>query len=83
MKQQTITTLIITAVIAGILSVVASNFIFATSSARQQSAEVVPVISSSFPTPSSTYFNTSSIDPTQLIQIGTTSNSNPFSSATH
>ncbi len=82
MKQKNVVTLIIIVVIAGIISLIASKYLFATSADRQQSVEIVPVITADFPTPSSTYFNTQSIDPTQLIQIGTTTNSNPFSSAT-
>jgi hypothetical protein len=79
MKQNTIVSLIVIAVAAGIISLIASKYLII-SSATQQSAVVVPVITSAFPTPSPSYFNSQSIDPTQLIQIGTTTNSNPFSS---
>jgi hypothetical protein len=79
MKQNSVISLVIIAVAAGIISLIASKYLVI-SSAQQQSAVVVPVITANFPTPSSTYFNSQSIDPTQLIQIGTTTNSNPFSS---
>jgi hypothetical protein len=79
MKQNTVVSLIVIAFIAGIISLIASKYLII-SSAQQQSAVVVPVITANFPTPSSVYFNSQSIDPTQLIQIGTTTNSNPFSS---
>jgi hypothetical protein len=80
MKQNNVVTLIIIVVIAGIVSLTASKYLFTTAADRQQSVEVVPAIAANLPTPSSTYFNSQSIDPTQLIQIGTTTNSNPFSS---
>ena len=79
MKQKNIVTLVFIVIVAGIVSLLASKYIFATSSDKQQTAEVIPVITSDFPAPSSTYFNSMSVDPTQLIQIGTTNNSNPFS----
>ena len=79
MKQNTVVSLIVIAVAAGIISLIASKYLII-SSAKQQSAVVVPVITADFPTPSSSYFNSQSIDPTQLIQIGKTTNNNPFSS---
>jgi len=42
---------------------------------------VVPAISSSFPSPSTQEFNSGSIDPTQLITIGTSTNQTPFNSS--
>lgn len=80
MKQNNIVTLIIIVVIAGLVSLTASKYIFTTPADRQQSVEVVPVITADLPTPSPTYFNSQSIDPTLLIQIGTSTNNNPFSS---
>jgi hypothetical protein len=79
MKQNSVVSLIIIAFAAGIISLIASKYLVI-SSAQQQSAVIVPVITANFPTPSSSYFNSQSIDPTQLIQIGTTTNTNPFSS---
>jgi len=78
MKQNTVVSLIVIAVAAGIISLIASKYLII-SSATQQSAVVVPVITSAFAAPSPSYFNSQSIDPTQLIQIGTTTNNNPFS----
>ena len=80
MKQNNVLTLGIIVVVAGIVALTASKYIFTTSADREQTVEVVPAITANFPTPSTTYFNSQSIDPTQLIQIGTTTNSNPFSS---
>jgi hypothetical protein len=78
MKQNSVVSLIVIAFVAGIISLIAVKYL-KISSTQQQSAVVVPVITANFPTPSTVYFNSQSIDPTQLIQIGTTSNSNPFS----
>lgn len=80
MKQKTLFSLAVIAVISGVISLIVSRYAFG-SSTRQESAVVVPVITSSFPTPSTKYFNSQSIDPTQLIQIGTSSNNNPFSNS--
>lgn len=46
----------------------------------QQQVEVVPTITSDFPAPDKQYFNSDSIDPTQLIQIGSNTNPAPFNS---
>lgn len=81
MKQKTLVPLIVIACVAGLIGLIASKYM-SLFSTQQQSAVVVPIISADFPVPSSTYFNSQSIDPTQLIQIGTTTNSNPFSSPT-
>ena len=80
MKQKTIVPLIVIGFIAAVLSIITSNNLFGTST-EQQTSEVVPVITSEFPTPNSKYFNSQSIDPTQLIQIGTSTNTNPFSNS--
>ena len=82
MKQNTVVSLIVIAFAAGIISIIASKYLLL-GSTQQQSAVVVPTISANFPVPSPLYLNGQSIDPTQLIQIGTTTNSNPFSSSSH
>jgi hypothetical protein len=78
MKQKDIATLIVIAAISAIVSFIISGKIFVTPANRQQKVEVVDVIDSSFQTPSSKYFNSSSIDPAQLVQIGSNNNQNPF-----
>jgi hypothetical protein len=55
-----------------------SKLLFAKPQNRKQQVEVVQAISSEFATPNSRYFNPSSIDPTQQIQIGNNSNPDPF-----
>lgn len=78
MKQKDVATLIIIAFVSAVASFIISGKIFATPANRQQKVEVVDVIDSSFQTPSSKYFNTSSIDPAQLVQISSNNNQNPF-----
>lgn len=78
MKQKDIILIGLVVVISAIFSLVISNYIFATPADRQQQVEVVGPISTTFTTPSSAYFNSSSIDPTQTIQVGINSNQTPF-----
>jgi Flp pilus assembly protein CpaB len=78
MKQKDIALILVIVAISGIISFLASRWIFARPADRQQKAEVVDVITSDFPLPDSKYFNNNSIDPTQLIQIGDSTNPNPF-----
>lgn len=79
MKQKDIALIIVIAFISAIVSFVVSGKIFVTPKNRQQQVEVVDVINSAFQPPSSKYFNSSSIDPTQLVTIGNNNNQNPFS----
>lgn len=81
MKQKDIALIIVVTVISGIISFFVSNTLFASPEDRQQKVEVVEQISASFPTPSNKYFNSESINPTELIQIGTSTNPNPFNGA--
>ena len=80
MKQKDVALIIVIAALSGIVSFVASGYVFGKPADRQQKAEVVDVISSDFSLPSSKYFNVNSVDPTQLIQIGNSNNPNPFNS---
>jgi hypothetical protein len=80
-KQKDIALIIVIVVISGVLSLFISRLLFATPADRAQQVEVVEQINSSFPTPDPTYFNSQSVDPTQLIQIGNNNNSNPFNGA--
>jgi len=79
MKQKDIALIVIIAFISAVVSFVVSGRIFVTPANRQQQVEVVDVIRSDFTPPSSKYFNSSSIDPTQLVTIGNNNNQNPFS----
>lgn len=78
MKQKDIALIIVIVAISGIVSFLASGWIFAKPADRQQKAEVVDIITSDFPLPDSKYFNNNSVDPTQLIEIGGSNNPNPF-----
>ena len=78
MKQKDL----ITVLAAGIFSVIVS-FILAKVliSPGNMTAEVpvVPAISTNFPSINTQYFNNSSIDPTQIVRIGSGNNTTPFS----
>lgn len=80
MKQKDIALIVVVAIVAGVISVFASRFIFASGTDRQQKAEVVDAVSTDFIKPSDKYFNANSIDPTRLIEIGESNNQNPFAS---
>jgi hypothetical protein len=78
MKQKDLALIIFIAGVAAIASFFISKAIFASAGNRSQKAEVVDAITTEFVKPSDKYFNANSIDPTQVIQIGDNSNSNPF-----
>lgn len=82
MKQKDIALIIIIAAFSGIISFVVSGKVFVTPTNRQQKVEVVDVLKSDFTQPSKKYFNSTSIDPTQLVQIGDNNNQNPFNGTT-
>jgi hypothetical protein len=77
-KQKDLTLIIGIAIVSAILSLVISGKLFASPKDRQQQVQTIQAISTNFPTPSSKYFNSGSIDPTQLIQIGNNANQTPF-----
>lgn len=78
MKQKDVALIVLIAGIAAIASIFLSRMVFESGGKRQQKAEIVDAISTDFQTPDNRYFNSSAVDPTQLIQIGSNSNSNPF-----
>jgi len=77
MKQKDIALLVVVVVFSAIIAFVLSNVILGHSN-NSQSAEVVQPIYSNFKVPGSTYFNGSSIDPTETITIGNSANPSPF-----
>lgn len=78
MKKNDLAILVAAIIFSAIVSVAASRLLFS-SSGRQQTVEVVPTISANFPSQlDKAYFNSNSIDPTQIIQIGNSANPNPF-----
>lgn len=78
MKQKDLSLILVVVFISAILSVFLSKALFASPKNRQQQVDVVKPISTSFPAPDSRYLNTQSIDPTVVITIGNSANSNPF-----
>ncbi len=78
MKQKDIALIVIIVFISAMVSLFVSKAIFVSPKNRQQQVDVVQPITSKFPKPDKQYFNNSSFDPTQLIQIGQNANPNPF-----
>lgn len=81
MKQKDVVLIIVIAFVSAVLSLLLSNFLFASPNNRHQNVEVVDPITAQFNSPSTKYFNGSSVDPTQNIQIGNNNNQNPFNGA--
>ena len=80
MKQKDIALIIAVIAVSGILSLIVGRLVFAAPKDRQQKVEVVEAITTEFSQPDPRYFNTQSINPTQLIRIGEGSNATPFNS---
>lgn len=78
MKQKDVALIIVVAFVSAVISLVVSQLLFATPKTQQQQVDVVPAISDNFQTPDSHFFNSNSMDPTQLIQIGNNNNTDPF-----
>lgn len=78
MKQKDIALIILISAISAFISFAASHILFTTPSNRQQSVAVVNKITTQFSTPNPQFFNNQSIDPTQLIEVQNSNNSNPF-----
>jgi hypothetical protein len=78
MRQKDIALILIIVFISAVVSLVISKSIFSSPKNREQQVEVVQPITADFPQPDSRYFNTSSFDPTQVINVGQNSNTNPF-----
>lgn len=80
MKQKDLILVIVMVFIGAVISFVVSRWLFASPKNTKQSAEIVDVIGPEFTNPSSRYFNANSVNPTQQIEIGGSSNPNPFNS---
>jgi len=78
MKQKDILTLAVVAIISGILSLVLTKVVISTPEKRSQEVETINAITADFPKPDSKYFNSQSVDPAQPVEIGTSTNPNPF-----
>jgi ABC-type maltose transport system permease subunit len=78
MKQKDIAMIIIMIFISALGSFFVSRLIVTSPENRSEKVEVVDKISSEFKQPNSKYFNSNSINPTKLIQIGDNPNPTPF-----
>lgn len=78
MKQKDIALIVVVLFISGLVSFFISTRLFSKPADRKTEVEVVEKISKDLKEPDQRYFNTNSIDPTQLIQIGNQNNQQPF-----
>lgn len=78
MKQNDYILVSVVIVISAVFSIVLSNVLISKPQNRQQEVEVVTPITADFPLPDKKYFSDKSINPTQLIRIGDSSNKKPF-----
>lgn len=86
MEKKNIFPLIVIAIIAIVISSIVSKAIFNPTKGRNLTAPVVQKIDSNFPAVQNdsqyqAFFNNQALDPTQLIQIGTSQNSTPFTNS--
>ncbi len=79
MKQKDIIIIIVAVFVSGVLSFLISNKLFTIPPDRQAEVPVVEPISAQFTTPDSRYYNEKSYNPTELIKIGESQNTEPFS----
>ena len=80
MKQKDLTLILVMVFISAVVALIISRWLFASPQNRKQTAEVVDVITPQFSEPPMKYFNVNSVNPTQQITIGGSSNPNPFNS---
>lgn len=82
MKQKDIALIIVIAAISAALSFGLSQLLFG-SGGSKQSVAVVDKITTDFATPDPKFFNTNSINPAKLIEVGNGNNTNPFNGSGH
>lgn len=79
MKQQDIAILIVVAFVSAVISfLLSAKFI---SSKGEIEVESVTPITAEFKTPNPKYFNAQSVNPSALVEIGNSTNPNPFNGA--
>lgn len=79
MQRKDITLIVVVVIFAGVFSLVVSKFFFTTDKQENLTAEVVQEITSDFDVqPDKSVFNERAINPTKLIQIGDSTNPQPF-----
>lgn len=70
MKQKDIALIVVVSIVSAVISLLISNYTIGSPKNREQKAEVVEKITADFPVPDNKYFNPQSINPTQIIRIG-------------
>lgn len=78
MKRKDLALILVIVVISASISFLISKKIFNSPTKRQQKAEIVQVISSDLTLPDKQFFNENSVNPTKLITIGQSPNTEPF-----
>lgn len=78
MQRKDMMVIVVVVIFAGIFSLLVSKFFFTSGKQQNLTAEVVQPISSEFQQPDKSVFNDRAINPTKLIQIGDTTNPQPF-----
>lgn len=78
MKQKDILLIVVVIITSAIFSIVLSSILFTSPKNRQEKVEVVDKITTDFQEPDSKYFNSDSVNPTQVIRIGENPNNTPF-----
>lgn len=78
MKRKELAAIAVVVIVSAMFSfTICSKFLF-TAKDREQKVEVVTPISSTFNLPDNTIFNSEAVNPTKLIEIGLSSNDQPF-----
>jgi len=78
MKQKDLTLFIVVIFFSVVLALIFSKLVISTPKNRHQQVEVIDPISANFPDADKKYFNEQSVDPTQIIHIGDSTNPEPF-----
>lgn len=78
MKQQDVAIIIVVVFFSAILSIMITRTVFTPQKNKELTVETVNPISSEFKQPDPQVFNSNSINPTQLIQIGDGNNPGRF-----
>lgn len=78
MKKNDLGVMVAVAIFAVVFSLILSNLLFTPKSTKGLKAQKIDAIQSAFQKPDKKFFNSDSINPTQLIQIGDSPNAQPF-----
>lgn len=78
MKQKDIALIIVVIFFSGVIAFLLTEYVLLPKKERKLTVQKVDSISSEFKEPDSKVFNPQAINPTKLIQIGDSSNQDPF-----